>query len=144
MVKARIGAITKDVLKRARERGDAAYARGAASAHLDGERLMIVMRNGAIAGVDIGGDSVQASRDGSSRKTRTRRNSRPFGDYVWFPQLDDGYSVPALLDLSFGAAIRSRLGKLGGPKSSPAKAAAARKNGKKGGFRPLKGSESGE
>jgi hypothetical protein len=136
MANVRVAPITKAELEEARQRGEAAFARGAASAYLDGGRLMLIMRNCALAGVDVSVIPCEAIARAPREKLQNVEVS-PLGDYVWFPEVDEGFSVPALLDLSFGAAIRSRLGKLGGPKSSPAKVSAARANGKKGG-RPRK------
>jgi hypothetical protein len=125
-----------EALENARQRGDTTYNQGAASAHVDGRRLVLQMRNGASAGIDIA--SIPHKRIAkASQKELSRVEVSSLGDYVWFPRLDEGYSVPALLDLSFGAAIRSKLGKVGGRKSTAAKRAAARKNGTKGG-RPRK------
>src|SRR4030081_607579 len=108
----RVAPITKAGLEDARRRGEAAFARGAGSAYLEGERLMLVMRNGALAGVDVSAIPCEPIATAPREKLRSVEVS-PLGDYVWFPEVDEGFSVPALLDLSFGAAIRSRLGKLG-------------------------------
>jgi hypothetical protein len=136
MGKIRVQAVTKKVLEMARKRGQAAYERGAASAYVENGRLMLVMRNGALAGIDIAAIPYKRISQASHQNLKDVEVSA-MGDYVWFPKLDDGYSVPALLDLSFGAAIRSALGRAGGRKSTAAKKAAAKRNGAKGG-RPRK------
>jgi hypothetical protein len=63
----------------------------------------------------------------------------PSGLGLHWPQLDADIYVPALLQGVFGTKswIARQLGAAGGQVSSPAKAAAARKNGRKGG-RPRK------
>ena len=59
----------------------------------------------------------------------------PDGLALFWPRLDDGLTVPGLLAGSFGtrAWMASLLGRAGGQVSTPAKAAAARANGRKGG-----------
>ena len=61
----------------------------------------------------------------------------PLGDGLIFDDADAAIYVPGLLSDLFGAAFAGALGKRGGRATTAAKAAAARKNGKKGG-RPRK------
>jgi hypothetical protein len=126
----RVAPISKKSLEQARRRGEATFERGAASAYFDGGRLMLVMRNGALAGVDVSAIPCKPIAVVPREKLRSVEVS-PLGDYVWFPEVDEGFSVPALLDLSFGAMIRSRLGIQGDSKSSSVKVSVTRAIGKK-------------
>lgn len=59
----------------------------------------------------------------------------PGGLSLFWPRLDDGLTIPGLLAGALGtrAWMASLLGRAGGQASTPAKAAAARENGRKGG-----------
>jgi Protein of unknown function (DUF2442) len=57
----------------------------------------------------------------------------PLGEGLLWPTLDIGISAPGLIEDFFGYATRSKIARAGGRRSTPAKAAAARANGKKGG-----------
>lgn len=61
----------------------------------------------------------------------------PLGDGLVFSEYGEAFYVPGLLRDLFGDAFAGALGKLGGRVRSKAKAAAARRNGRKGG-RPRK------
>ncbi len=57
----------------------------------------------------------------------------PIGEGLLWPELDIGISAPGLLEDFFGYVTRAKIARAGGKRSSPAKAAAARANGRKGG-----------
>ncbi len=59
----------------------------------------------------------------------------PTGEGLLWPDLDVGNSAPGLLSGFFGYATRAKIARAGGRRSTPAKATAARENGKKGGRR---------
>ena len=132
----RIAAITRKALDEASRRGRQACAHGAKSVRLEGRKLVISMGNGAIASIDVASIPYRPIATAPPKKLKHVEVSG-LGEYIWFPDIDEGYSVPALLELGFGPAIRSYLGKRGGKKSTAAKARAARANGRKGG-RPRK------
>jgi hypothetical protein len=69
----------------------------------------------------------------------------PSGLGLHFPRIDADVYVPALMQVVFGSRtwMAERLGRAGGVKSSPAKADAARANGRKGG-RPRKRPAAGQ
>jgi hypothetical protein len=60
----------------------------------------------------------------------------PLGDGLIFSQYGEAFYVPGLLRDLFGDAFAGALGKLGGRVRSKTKAAAARRNGRKGGRPP--------
>lgn len=72
---------------------------------------------------------------GASPEDQEEVEVDPHGLALFWPRLDDGLTVPGLLAGSFGtrAWMASQLGRAGGKVSTPAKAAAARENGRKGG-----------
>ena len=55
------------------------------------------------------------------------------GEGLIWPQADIGISTLGLLDTFFGYATRAKIASAGGKRSTPAKVAAARENGKRGG-----------
>lgn len=127
--------ITEEVFQKATERGQSVYKRGAKSVRLDsGRRLVVLMRNGSSAIIPISEIPVRVIAEAPTSKLKNVEIG-PMGDHIWFPQIDEGFNVAALLELSFGSTMRADSGRRGGAKKSPAKAAAARANGLKGGRR---------
>ncbi|MHB8139965.1 MAG: DUF2442 domain-containing protein [Vulcanimicrobiaceae bacterium] len=57
----------------------------------------------------------------------------PMGEGLLWPALDVGISAPGLLEDFFGYVTRAKIARAGGSRSTPAKAIAARENGRKGG-----------
>lgn len=57
----------------------------------------------------------------------------PISEGLLWPALDVGISAPGLLEDFFGYVTRAKIARAGGSRSTPAKAIAARENGRKGG-----------
>jgi hypothetical protein len=124
----------------------AAKARGAArmrgpravSAHYDRGRNRVIVR--LTTGVEIGfaPHDVECLRGASADDLRAIEVSE-LGFGIHFRRLDADLYVPALLDGVLGSrrGMATQLGAAGGRARSPAKAAASRENGKRGG-RPRK------
>jgi hypothetical protein len=90
--------------------------------------------------------SLTSWRSGRSRAASFLRRGLPAtaleavevdaaGEGLLWPNLDVGISAPGLLEDFFGYPTRAKIARAGGKRSSPAKVAAARANGKKGGRR---------
>ncbi len=110
--------ITANVLGRANRRGRVSVEHGAASAHVDANRfLVIVMRTGSRAVVPITRIPVRTIADAPIEKLRTVKVSA-LGDHIWFPDLDEGYNVATLLEQEFGQPIRADSGWKRGSKAS--------------------------
>lgn len=131
--------LTAEEFDSAKARGEARM-RGprAASAHYDAARDRVVVR--LTTGVEIG----FAPADVEGLRHAAAEDLDPievqeFGLGIHFPKLDADLYVPALLEGLLGSKqwMAARLGEHGGRARSPAKAAASRENGKRGG-RPRK------
>jgi hypothetical protein len=93
--------------------------------------LQLEMTNGVIVRFPI--ELVPGLSKASPRELRAVEVAGRGGGLHW-PHLDFDLSVPSLVSSAFeGHRWMSKLGRLGGRRSSEAKAAAARKNGRKGG-----------
>ena len=131
--------LTAEEFAAAKARGEARM-RGprVASTHYDPERDRIVLRlttgvEIALAPADIEGLQDACAEDLASIEVQE------FGLGIHFPKLDVDLYVPALVEGVLGSKqwMAARLGAAGGRTRSPAKAAASRENGKRGG-RPRK------
>lgn len=131
--------LTAEDFEAARARGDARM-RGprAESAHYDADRNRIIVRltTGGEIGFDPG--DIEGLQEASAEELRSIE-VQEFGLGIHFPKLDADLYVPALLEGALGSKrwMAAQLGAAGGRKRSPAKAAASRENGKRGG-RPRK------
>lgn len=131
--------LTRDEFEAAVARGEA-LMRGprAERAHFDAGRNRIIVR--LTTGVEIGlaPDDVEGLQNASPVDLKTIEIEAS-GLGIRFPRLDADLYVPALLDGILGSKtwMAARLGASGGRVRSKAKAAASRKNGRKGG-RPRK------
>src|ERR1019366_4221600 len=123
----------------AKARGEARM-RGprAASAHYDGGRNRVLVR--VTTGVELGvaPHDVEGLRHASIEDLKVIE-VEAFGLGIHFAKLDADLYVPALLQGVLGSKrwMAAQLGSAGGRARSPAKAAASRENGKRGG-RPRK------
>ncbi len=99
-----------------------------------GRVLQLDMTNGVVVRLPI------ALVPGLSKASATERSAVEVagrGGGLHWPRLDLDLSVPALVSSAFeGREWMAELGRLGGRRSSDVKAAAARKNGRKGGRPP--------
>jgi hypothetical protein len=123
----------------AAERGRAARARGdlAASARYETKqgRIHVELVSGSAVAVPV--DRLQGLGNATPLQLR-KVTVIGRGRVLHWPDLDIDISVPDLIAGSLGTrAWMRQMGKHGGRRSSPAKAAAARENGKRGG-RPRK------
>jgi len=95
------------------------------------EALHVVLTNGATFTIPV--NLIPALKRASPRELRTVQVLGRGGGLHW-ESLDLDLSVPALVSSVFeGPTWLAELGRVGGRRSSAAKAAAARKNGRKGG-----------
>ncbi len=109
----------------------------ARSAHYDptSKRVVIELTNGCVFAFPA--EYGQGLR-GATAEQLSNVEVVPGGSGLVWDEIDAGLSVPGLVAGVFGSAAWMReLGRLGGQVQSPAKAAASRENGKKGG-RPRK------
>jgi hypothetical protein len=137
--------LTTEQFEAAKARGDARM-RGprAESAHYDAERDRVIVR--LTTGVEIGfaPRDVEGLQDASADDLKAVE-VEAFGLGIHFPTIDADLYVPALLEGMLGSTrwMAARLGAAGGRTRSPAKAAASRENGRRGG-RPRKTAVGGE
>ena len=132
--------ITSAVIERADKRGAALKNAPTAIVHADVTKvdgtlhLRLVFRDGSRL-------SIPTSRieEIANAKTAGLRHLEisPFADAISFPKIDADIYVPGLLSDLFGSRVLAETGRVGGQRSSPAKTAAVRENGRKGG-RPRK------
>ena len=98
-------------------------------------RIDIELRDGCMFAFPV--DIAQGLR-GASPEQLAKVSVDPFGFALHWDELNEGFTVPGLLERRFGNEHwMSQLAREMGRAKSPAKAAAARENGKKGG-RPRK------
>ncbi len=100
-----------------------------------GPLLFLELRNGALVMIPIN-QIRELARHPLSKLRRVKVD--PIGEGLIWPSLDVGISATGLLEDFFGYATRARIARAGGKRSTPAKAAAARRNGKKGGRRRIR------
>lgn len=95
-------------------------------------RVVLTLHNGAEFSFPA---AIAQPLAGASPEDLEEVEVDPDGLALFWPRLDDGLTVPGLLAGSFGtrAWMASVLGRTGGRVSTPAKATAARENGRKGG-----------
>ncbi|MGC8486116.1 MAG: DUF2442 domain-containing protein [Candidatus Baltobacteraceae bacterium] len=96
--------------------------------------LSLELRNGASVTIPI---SEIEELAGKPAEELAKVTVDPLGEGLLWPSLDVGISAPGLLHDFFGYVTRAKIARAGGRRSTPAKAAAARANGRKGG-RPQK------
>jgi hypothetical protein len=99
-----------------------------------GRALELEMTNGVVVRLPI---ALVPGLSKASAAERTGVEVAGRGGSLHWPRLDLDLSVPALVSSAFeGREWMAELGRLGGRRSSDAKAAAARRNGRKGGRPP--------
>ncbi len=137
--------LTTEEFETAKARGETRM-RGprAESAHYDAGRNRVIVR--LTTGVELG----FAPRDVEGLEHASVDDLKvieveAFGLGIHFPKLDANLYVPALLEGALGSKrwMAAQLGAAGGRTRSAAKAAASRKNGKRGG-RPRRGAADGD
>lgn len=92
--------------------------------------LSLELRNGAMVTIPVSEISELAEKPATALEAV---EVDPTGEGLLWPNLDVGISAPGLLEDFFGYLTRAKIARAGGKRSSPAKVAAARANGKKGG-----------
>ncbi len=127
--------ITDEELRAAEARTDELRARGhavAARYDRDAGRVVVSLHNGVELSFPA---AISQPLANASPEDLEEVEVEPDGLALFWPRLDDGLTVPGLLAGSFGtrAWMASLMGQAGGKVSTPAKAAAARENGRKGG-----------
>ena len=135
--------ITPNVIRRANKRGSATVGAPTAITHAD-----VAMVEGALHLRLVFGDgtrlSVPTSRIDELANTKadalTTVEVSPSRDSISFPAIDADIYVPGLLSALYGSSVLAEKGRAGGKRSSPAKTAAVRQNGRKGGRPRKKGS----
>jgi len=138
--------VTADLLKQieaARKAGELAQQSEPAARHARynpvSREIEIELRDGQRVSISV--DLIEGLQ-GASDEALSQVRVTPAGTGLYWEDLDVDISVPFLLKGIYGTrAWMAELGRRGGKVSSPAKAAAARENGKKGG-RPRKSSVS--
>jgi hypothetical protein len=125
--------VTAEEIEAARERGKAEMALGASLARYDRRRdaVILTMRSGAVATIPRLLIPVVADAD---PRTAADVELSPMGTSLRFPRLDADFAVQGLIRRVFGVNHANRIA---GATKSPARAAASRVNGRKGG-RPAK------
>jgi hypothetical protein len=120
-------------IEAASKRGKAEMASGATAVRYDRRRdaIVLTMRSGAVA--TIPRELIPVVADSAPGAARDLELS-PMGSSLRFPLLDADFAVQGLIRLAFGVNEANRLA---GATKSPARAAASRQNGRKGG-RPSK------
>jgi hypothetical protein len=118
----------------AHRRGKAEMASGAATARYDRRRdaIVLTMQSGAVA--TIPRELIPVVAD-SEPEAALDLELSPLGSSLRFPQLDADFAVLGLIRLAFGVNEANRVA---GATKSPARAAASRQNGRKGGRPPKK------
>jgi hypothetical protein len=92
--------------------------------------LSLDLRNGASVTIPI---SAIEELSGQPAEELKKVAVDPLGEGLLWSSLDVGISAPGLLEDFFGSVTRAKIARAGGRRSTPAKAAAARANGQKGG-----------
>jgi hypothetical protein len=132
--------ITAEVVRRATKRGTATTNAPAAIVQADIEKvegtlhLRLTFRDGSRLSVPTSRIEELA---GSSAGALKRLQVSPARDSISFPAIDADIYIPGLLSDLYGSRILAEKGRAGGKRSTPAKTAAVRENGRKGG-RPRK------
>lgn len=122
--------------RRGKEAADGPHAIVAAEFQLDEDALRVQFRNGAAV-------TIPRRELGVAKIVRAKPEQLseilipPMRNFVWFPQLDEGFSVDAAIERLFGPILASSMGARGGKRTTVAKSRAAQANGAKGG-RPRK------
>lgn len=132
-------AITEQQFERAKAEGEALRQQGyAVAARYDrkADRLVVSLHNGVELAVPV---RLVEGLAGTGAHDLADIEITPSGLGLYWPKLDADVYVPALLKGVFGSRswMAKALGAEGGKASTPAKAAASRNNGRKGG-RPRK------
>lgn len=120
-------------VKAADERGKAEMATGATAAHFDRKHdaIVLTMRSGAVAIVPR---SLIPLASRGDRRLVSDLELSPMGTSLRFPRFDADFAIQGLIRRVFGVNEANRIA---GAIRSPARAAASRANGRKGG-RPKK------
>lgn len=92
--------------------------------------LVLDLQNGARVVLPI--DQIEELHHQPAEALATVEVS-PGRDGLLWRSIDVGISAPGMLTEFFGNAVRAHLGSIGGKRSTPPKARASRKNGRKGG-----------
>lgn len=132
-------AISEESLAEATARGEAARRAGhAITAEYEAgrEQLVLGLGNGVTIMIPV---QLVEGLAGAAAADLAEIEISPAGLGLYFPRLDADVYVPALMQGVFGSKrwMAAQLGAAGGRASNPAKAAAARRNGRRGG-RPRK------
>lgn len=138
MAKARIVPLTDKAYKEATEAGRQAKlaptAVVRASVHPlhfgSSLGLSLELRNGAVVTIPV--ESIHELASQPAKELAKVRVDR-FGEGLLWASIDVAISAPGLLEDFFGYATHAKIGRAGGRVRTPAKASAARKNGRKGG-----------
>ena len=131
---------TPATVRRANKRGAATTNAPTAIVHADIEtvdgalHLRLVFRDGTRLSVPT--TRIEELADAKADALATLEVS-PSCDSISFPAIDADIYVPGLLSDLYGSRVLAEKGRAGGKRSSPAKTAAVRANGRKGG-RPRK------
>jgi Protein of unknown function (DUF2442) len=132
--------LTPEVIRKANERGAAivnaptAIMEANISTVKGALHLRFVFRDGTRLSVPLSRIKELANASAEALKGLEVTRAR---DSISFPDIDVDIYVPGLLSTLYATEILSVQGRIGGKKSSPAKTAAVRENGRKGG-RPRK------
>jgi len=120
---------TAAAFEKARQRGEAEMASGATAARYDRrhDKVVLTMRSGAVAVIPR--SSIPTLAD-VERHAVAELELSPMGTSLRFPRLDADFAVQGLIRSAFGVNEANRLA---GSTKSPARAAASRANGRKGG-----------
>jgi hypothetical protein len=92
--------------------------------------LSLELRNGAVVTIPVSSIRELASQPANDL---AKVKVDGFGEGLLWPSIDVAISAPGLLADFFGYATRAKIARAGGRARTPAKALAARKNGRKGG-----------
>lgn len=131
---------TRAELAEANRRGEAAAESPVAIVHAEfnasRDAFRVQFRNGTAVEIPRSEVGVAAISEADPEQLREVRIP-PMGNFVWFPRIDEGFSVNAAIQRVLGPVFASSMGQIGGRRKTPAKAEAVRANGAKGG-RPKK------